>query len=89
MEIKVTKRGTLPEEIVHAVTCIYCKSEMELTISSPGVRREVPKSDRYIIIDCPVCKCQFSFDGIAKKSRTIWHGGYRNQRGVLAFGSEE
>lgn len=67
--VKVIKRGTPPEEIVHNVTCGKCYSQ--LSFKQSEARVEGHQRDGYgWVIDCPVCKAEVWKD---KTLSDIWN----------------
>lgn len=52
--VKVIKRGILPEETVHEITCQNCKSDLEFKESEARISSYLNEIN--LVINCPVCK---------------------------------
>ncbi|TPU95041.1 hypothetical protein [Acinetobacter baumannii] len=52
--VKVVKRGKLPEEIIHEITCHNCKSDLEFKENEARISSY--RNETNLVITCPVCK---------------------------------
>lgn len=52
--VDVIKRGVLPEETVHEVTCSHCYSELRFKEKEAKLIDD-QRDGRYLQITCPVC----------------------------------
>ena len=53
--IRITKRGTPPEQLVHEATCTHCKTEYQFTSDEAHYIGDHRDGD-FLKTSCPVCK---------------------------------